>query len=234
MADIGELIREVRERMGNPSTDVLPDTSLQTAVNTALAEVSRLMPIYVYKQLDLQIDVAEYTVDEEIVDVIDFWMAYPQSSAEFALDLLDEVGHVVGFYPEYVGMKVFHSPSLMNILEQKWEQWHYRYGYGWEWNPDSRKILVMPPPRFAGKAVYKGTMTRTLDTIPSKYMQAFKDLIRAEAMDTLASAYGGVTSVPIGIGNVSFDATKLAEKAEKLKTEALRKLGGAGGAVVIG
>ena len=210
MADIGDLMREARERLGNPSETALPNASLQTAVNMALEEVSRLMPVYVYKQVDLQVGVEEYGVEEEVVNVTDFWMSFPQSSAEFALDLEGTLG-VLGLDPEYAGMRVFHSPSLMHILEHKWEQWHYRYGYGWEWNPDSRKILVMPAPRMTGKAVYKGTMNRTLEMIPAKFMKAFKDLIYAEAMDVMSNSYGGggITSVPIGIGNVSYDTTKL-------------------------
>lgn len=235
MADIEDLMREARERLGNPSETALPNASLQTAVNMALEEVSRLMPVYVYKQVALQVGVEEYGVEEEVVNVTDFWMSFPQSSAEFALDLEGTLG-VLGLDPEYAGMRVFHSPSLMHILEHKWEQWHYRYGYGWEWNPDSRKILVMPAPRMTGKAVYKGTMNRTLETIPAKFMKAFKDLIYAEAMDVMSNVVGGggITSVPIGIGNVSYDTSKMAAKSERVRQSALRKIGGAGGAVVIG
>lgn len=235
MADIGDLMREARERLGNPSETALPIASLQTAVNMALEEVSRLMPVYVYKQVALQVGVEEYGVEEEVVNVTDFWMSFPQSSAEFALDLEGTLG-VLGLDPEYAGMRVFHSPSLMHILEHKWEQWHYRYGYGWEWNPDSRKILVMPAPRMTGKAVYKGTMNRTLETIPAKFMKAFKDLIYAEALDVMSNIVGGggITSVPIGIGNVSYDTSKMAAKSERVRQSALRKIGGAGGAVVIG
>ena len=235
MADIEDLMRETRERLGNPSETALPNASLQTAVNMALEEVSRLMPVYVYKQVALQVGVEEYGVEEEVVNVTDFWMSFPQSSAEFALDLEGTLG-ALGLDPEYAGMRVFHSPSLMHILEHKWEQWHYRYGYGWEWNPDSRKILVMPAPRMTGKAVYKGTMNRTLETIPAKFMKAFKDLIYAEALDVMSNVVGGggITSVPIGIGNVSYDTSKMAAKSERVRQSALRKIGGAGGAVVIG
>jgi hypothetical protein len=236
MADIEDLMRETRERLGNPSETALPNSSLQTAVNMALEEVSRLMPVYVYKQVDLQVGVEEYSVEEEVVNVTDFWMSFPQSSAEFALDLEGTLG-VLGLDPEYAGMRVFHSPSLMHILEHKWEQWFYRYGYGWEWNPDSRKILVMPPPRMTGKAVYKGTMNRTLETIPQKFWKAFKDLIYAESLMVTANAYsggGGVTSIPIGIGDVRFDTGRMEAKAEKARKEALSKFGVGGGAVIIG
>lgn len=228
--------KDVRDRLGNPSETALPDASLTIAVNMALEEVSRVAPIYVYKQLDMKAGIEEYEVDDDsIVNVTDFWMSFPQSSAEFALDLEGTLG-VLGLDPEYAGMRVFHSPSLMHILEHKWEQWHYRYGYGWEWNPDSRKILVMPAPRMTGKAVYKGTINRTLETIPAKFMKAFKDLIYAEALDVMSNVVGGggITSVPIGIGNVSYDTSKMVAKSERVRQSALRKIGGAGGAVVIG
>lgn len=94
----------------------------------------------------------------------------------------------------------------------------------------------MPAPRMTGKAVYKGTMNRTLEMIPAKFMKAFKDLIYAEALDVMSNVVGGggITSVPIGIGNVSYDTSKMAAKSERVRQSALRKIGGAGGAVVIG
>lgn len=236
MAEIEDLMSEARERLGNPSETVLSEAGLETAVEMALEEVSHLMPVYVYKQLILQTNVAEYDVDEGIVNVTDFWMSIPQSSIEFALDLDSTLSNAALDY-EYAGMRVFHSPSLMHILEHKWEQWFYRYGYGWEWNPDSRKILVMPAPRMTGKAVYKGTMNRTLETIPQKFWKAFKDLVYAESLMVIANAYsggGGVTSIPIGIGDVRFDTGRMEAKAEKARKEALSKFGVGGGAVIIG
>ena len=237
MADLAELIAETRIRIGSPSETDVSDELLELAVNLALEEVSRIMPVYTYEQLDLQSGVEEYDVADGIVNVTDFWMSYPQASAGFALDVNSVFGEMSA-HEEYAGMKVFHSPSLMHILEHKWEQWYYRYGYGWEFNPDSGKILVMPAPRRAKKAVYKGTLNRTLDMISAKYWKAFKDLVVVEALELMLSPgmRGGalITSVPIGIGNVSFDVKRADDKLEKMREATMKKFGRAGSWVVIG
>jgi len=222
MAMIDDLVKEVRNRLGSPSESIISDGSLETAVNLAVEELSRVKPIYGYKQIVLRVGVPEYDVDEDVVNVVGFWIGHSSLSSDFGL--------------EYPGMQVFHSPSLAHILEHKLEQWHYRYGYGWEWNPDTRKLLVMPTPNRVVKAVYKGTINRKLEDIPEQYMRAFKDLVYAESLEVMVNIRGGsgVSSVPIGIGNVTFDTSKIEEKAKQIRADAVRKLGGAGGAVVVG
>lgn len=228
MATVSALKAEVRKRLGNPSEEALPSANIEIAIDMALEEVSRVMPVHAYKEIELQTGVQEYDIDKDVVDVIEFWMSYGQSSSELSL-------------PEYSGMRVFHSPSLMHILEHKWEQWNYRYGHDWEFNPDSHKLMVIPAPQYSGKAVYKGSMNRTLTTIPAKYMRPFKDLILAEVLNiaTMTRTVGGgdIVSAPIGIGTVTFSSettAALTKQSEKLRADAIRKFGVGGGAVVIG
>lgn len=244
---VGNLLPEVRQRLGSPTQETFSDDLLQTAVDLALEDVSRVAPLFLYEKIGLRTNVEEYEVKPEVVDVLDLWMPSPQSSLKFAPGI-DEALGASGFHPEYAGLNLFHSPSLMHILEHKWEQWKYRHGYGWEWNPDSRKIMIIPAPQSSGTAVYKGTRARTLDTIPEKYARAFKDLVYAEALEIFANALltkssnrgGQVTSVPIGIGSVSYSdhsvqfSARQMERADKIREKALRKFGSAGGAVVIG
>lgn len=233
-----DFIADIRKRMGGVNDSVISDECIETAIDSALEEMTRIVPACVYKSLILVRGKEEYDVDEDVVTILDLWLTFHSYNA-FALNL-DAQGYGV-IDPEYADISVFHSPSLMNIIEQKWEQWNYRHGHEWEWNMDSRKIRLIPAPRSNGKAVYKASKVRTLDNVPVELLKPFKDLVIAESMSSKANEFtflGGVTSMPIGIGNVTFSSQGLSDKAGKMREEALRKLysagGGAGTVVVVG
>lgn len=223
MADMTEIREEIRKRLGGPSTDAVSDESIETAIVSALEELSRILPVIVYEQINVQAGVSEYAIDEDIVDVIDLY-----ASESYAM---------LPFF-DNLGLNTFHSPSLLNIVEQKLEQWRYRYGRDWEWNMDTGKIMIIPEPIRSGIAICKCAKARTIDQIPAKILKPFKDLCYGETFETLANIYGssGVTSVPIGIGNVTYDTSGLQSQSASIKAKALSKLSAYGGAgsVVVG
>ena len=101
---------------------------------------------------------------------------------------------------------------------------------------DTGKVMIMPTPSSNGKMVMKIAYKRTLEEVPPSLLQPLETLALSESLRMLASSVGGITSVPIGIGNVSFSATQLSQQANLLREEAIKKLGTStgAGAVLVG
>ncbi len=229
-----ELYAEVRVKLGNPSTSELSTVAVSYAVEDALAELSRLQPYYTYEDIVITKGVDTYDVSSDIIDIKGFWYTFSRYFPDF--DYKDQfvlAGEGLP-YNEYAGLKVFHSPSLMNIIEEKWERTSSRSMHTWEYNPDSRELLMIPTPKQEGKGIYKGLMKRDLNNIPEKFISPFKDLVRAYTMETWITSMIMIKSIPVGVGKVDFETRGLERAKNELKKEAIRKLSSGGSAVVIG
>jgi hypothetical protein len=223
--------------MGNPSDSVISDDSIRLSINSALGELSRLQPYYVYHELSLTKGNSTYDVEEDIIDVKGFWFSpmhiKPVHQEWISLTGAEGVPDNEGYH-EYAGLKVFHSPSLMNILEEKWDRLKSRQLMSWEFNPDTKKLLVIPAPIESGIAVYKGVIQRDITMINIKYEDAFKELVRALSMETWIFKISTIKSIPVGVGKVDYDTDNLTRICRTLKQEALKKLSGGGSGVVVG
>lgn len=134
-------------------------------------------------------------------------------------------------------LSTFHSHSLAVIIAQKWEQLSSQYSYEWEYNLDTGQVLVLPAPQVEGKMVLKIAYKRELKEMPTSLEQPLQDLALAECLQlTAVSSSDGIMSLPIGIGNVTFDNTKLLARADILRKRGLQKLGvhSGEGVVIIG
>ena len=235
--EYASLIAEIRIRMGNPSSSVLDDNMIRYAIDSALGELSRFQPLYTYGQIDLVKDVPTYTLDSNIVDVRNFWYTpkaiKPIHKEWMSLTGSEGVPAGEGYY-DYEGIKVFHSPSLRSIFDEKWDRMRSRQLMDWEFNSDTKELLVIPAPSESGKAVYKGTMQRTIESISPKYESAFKDLVRAFSMETWVFKTSTIKSIPVGVGKVDYDTDNIRRIADSLKREALGKLISGGSGVAIG
>lgn len=231
------LITEIRARLGNPSESVLSNDSIHYSIESALSELSRLQPYYVYEELNMVKGVSNYELGASIIDVRSFWFTpnYVNSVHREWMALTGAEGiPAIDGYSEYVGLKVFHSPSLMNILEEKWDRLRSRQLLSWEFNPDTNILMVIPAPKESGKSIYKGTLKRDISTVSAKYEGAFKDLARALSMEAWCLKLALIKSIPVGVGKVDYDTDSLRKASSGLREEALRKLIGGGSGVAIG
>ena len=225
-----ELQAKLTEALGSSGAG-LADTMLQYAIDSALDDLARIRPKVGYEVVTMVSGKSEYSVPEGTYNVLD--VVFPEVSGYDGYS---------AWFQEFANigdgdLSTFHSHSLAVILAQKWEQLSRRFNYDWEYNMDTGKVMIMPTPSSTSKMVMKIAYKRTLEEVPPSLLQPIETLALAESLRMLATSVGGgITSVPIGIGNVSFSATQLLQQANSLREEAIKKLGisTGEGAVIIG
>ncbi len=227
------LITEIRARVGSPSVTELSDAAIGYAIDSAVSQVSMLQPYYTYVNIDLLKGVSNYTLASTIIDVRGFWCV-PTTKYTSGMEGFDLIVGASEQQHEYTGIKVFHSPSLVNILEEKWERIRSRRLHDWEFNASTKVLTVIPTPSKASKAICKGVIARTLSTIDPKFEAPFKDLITALSMETWSMKMSMIKSIPVGVGKIDYDTENAMKNTIALKKEAIRKLNSGGSAVVIG
>jgi hypothetical protein len=226
------LINEIRLRLGSPSTSEISESTISVAIDSALGELSRLQPYYRYVELSITSGTSVYPVEDDIMNVRGFWYT---PNRPFDTDMQKSMDYVETDKSSFnIGLNTFHSPSLINVLEEKWEHMNRRNVVDWEFNPDSKELMVFPVPTTSGKAVYKGIMKRTLNTVSELYEDAFKDLCRALSMEIYMVKQSSIISIPVGVGDIKYDTRGIVRVSRDLKADAIRKLTGGGSAVVIG
>jgi len=232
MADSPELIARtaleqlLKAQLGTQGVS-MSSAVLQSAIDTALDDLSRLIPLVSYAEVNLIPNQAEYAVPVTTYSVLD--VVFPSYALPEGLDSLE--GDSAIDQVEYS----FHSHSMAVIDAQKWEQFENLYGYDWEYDIDRNTIIVVPAPKMAGKMLVKLSGVRTLSGLPLKLRTVAQELALAESLRVFATTIGsGITSIPIGIGSVSFNAQMLQAESDVLRSKALAKVGTQGGAVIIG
>jgi len=211
--------------LGSNGTGVTT-TLLDSAIDTALDDMSRLKPKVSYVVMDMVAGQAVYTVPTGTYKVLDVVFPDLGGLAE------SELAYIQSYSP---GATAPMNHSLAIIEAQMWEQFQNLYGFDWEYNADAGTVTVMPTPTTSGKMALKVSVLRTLLDLPVSMSKAAESLALAAVLsDMTASVGGGITSVPIGIGSVSFDPSRLVVQAERLRKEAYSKLGLGGGQVIVG
>ncbi len=231
---LASLIAEIRSKLGEPTISELSDSSIEVAINSALDELSFLQPYYTYESIDIVRDVDTYSVGSDIIDVKGFW--YSLMSDYFDVKYRNEFTVLGPGTPfnEYSGLKVFHSPSLMNVIEEKWEAVERRKMHKWEFNADTKELLMIPCPKKEGKGVYKGLIKRDLSTVPEKFAGPFKDLAAATSMFSWSTNISRIKSMPVGVGKIDYDTSGIIRSMNALRENALKRLKSGGSVVVIG
>lgn len=225
-----ELQAKLTEALGSSGVG-MSATMLQYAIDSALDDLARIKPKIGYELVTMVAGKSEYSVPEGTYNVLD--VVFPEVSGYDGES---------AWFQEFANigdgdLSTFHSHSLAVIVAQKWEQLSSRFNYDWEYDVDAGKVMIMPAPSSNSKMIMKIAYKRTLEEVPPSLLQTIETLALAESLRMLAtSAGGGITSVPIGIGNVSFNTTQLSQQANLLREEAIKKLGTStgAGAVLIG
>lgn len=221
----------IRERLGIPSDVELPSELVSASLDDAIRTLNRWCPSYQYFDLDLVKGVAEYDLDENVISLIDVWIAPTAHSSLLEDDVMNLLG---GTHDVHGALNKFDSPSLMLIIEQKWEQWRSRHEYEWEYMVDRNKLRIRPASKYSGKAAYRARVKRDIESIPEKWKDGFMDLVMAKALDMLALKRGTFDAVPMGVGDVSYNVSLLREMAKERLDDAKSKLTRAGTTVIIG
>ena len=225
-----ELQATLTEALGSSGAG-MSATMLQYAIDSALDDLARIKPKIGYELVTMVAGKSEYSVPEGTYNVLD--VVFPEVSGYDGES---------AWFQEFANigdgdLSTFHSHSLAVIVAQKWEQLSSRFNYDWEYNLDTGKVMIMPAPSSNSKMIMKIAYKRTLEEVPPSLLQTIETLALAESLRMLATSVGGgITSVPIGIGNVSFNASQLSQQANLLREEAIKKLGTStgAGAVLIG
>ncbi len=225
-----ELQAKLTEALGSSGAG-MSESMLQYAIDSALDDLARIKPKIGYELVTMVAGKSEYSVPEGTYNVLD--VVFPEVSG---------YDRESAWFQEFANigdgdLSTFHSHSLAVIVAQKWEQLSSRFNYDWEYNLDTGKVMIMPSPSSNSKMVMKIAYKRTLEEVPPSLLQPLETLALSESLRMLASSVGGgITSVPIGIGNVSFSATQLSQQANLLREEAIKKLGTStgAGAVLVG
>jgi hypothetical protein len=215
-----ELETKIIALLGSSGAGV-SSTMVQSAIDSALDDLARFQPEIEYVPVNLVAGVSMYAVPADTYSVLD--VAFPDASG---------YGSLAEF--ESADLSEFHSHSLVVIIAQKWEQFENSYGYDWEYDIDSMSVLVMPTPQVNSKMLVRIAKKRAITEVPDSLLKSIEDLALSETMRSLAMTVGGgITSVPIGIGSVTFSSEKLVAQADALRTKALKRLGTStgGGAV---
>ena len=225
-----ELKQKLTTLLGSSGAGMSADT-LQYAIDSALDDLARLKPKIGYVVVTMVAGKDEYPVPEGTYNVLD--VVFPEVHSYDAES---------AWFQEFASigdgeLSTFHSHSLAVIIAQKWEQLSSRFSFDWDFDIDNNVVTVMPVPVATSKMVMKIAYKRTLEEVPPSLLQPVEELALAESLKMLATSVGGgITSIPIGIGNVSFNAVQLNEQANSLRAQALKKLGVSTGAgeVIIG
>lgn len=229
-----EMENLIRDRLGNIASSLSSNT-LQMSIDSALDDLARVRPKIVYELIEFVPNQSTYVLPDGVYNVLDvvFPSLSSQAYSDFTNDWFTEIA-----LSDYGDISTFHNHSLAHIVEENWENFENRFGYDWEYDIDANAIIVMPQPNGNGKMLVKTGYRRELEEVPARLMRAVQDLALSDTMNSIITGMGGggIMSLPIGIGAVSFNTNSLASQAKKLRDDALRKIGGSsgGGAVIVG
>lgn len=227
--DIEEHIRAV---LGAAGSAQITSVMMQASIDSALADLSRIRPKTAYVIVNTVPGQAEYTMASDVMNVLG--VVFPQVDSGTSLNaslLGTDLVHAGDF-----GGVEFHNHSLLTIIAQKWEQFESYYGCDWEYDMDSNQVRIMPVPSQAGKVAVKVAHMREVSTLPVMLRVPFRELVQAYCMEAIAAMMvsSGITSVPIGIGNVTYSPDAVSKQGTVLRQMALNKIGHKGGAVIMG
>jgi len=220
-------VEEINKRLGLPSSTELPTELVESAIDDGVKLFNRWRPAYKYVVFDLVKGQSEYDVIDGVISVSEVYVA-PTGTK-----VIEGSGYE---YLDYIYQKQVRSiSSVTNILnELERRELVSRLMYGWEYNPDEKKILIIPALQYSGKGVYKATMGRTLEEIPEKYEDGFKDLVVALTAELLMLRRGRFQSIPIGVGDMEFDIDVLKGLYDRKMKSAKQRLQESGTVITTG
>lgn len=223
-----KLLAKIKNLLGS-AANALNDDLIGYAIDDAVTELGRIKPKIEYVVIQTVTGVSRYALPTDVSNVLE--VVFPE------LDGDGDYGFPSNATLGDGDISTFHSHSLAVITAQKWEQFMSRYGNDWEFDMDTNELLVIPTPKVNGKIAAKLSMKRDIENVPESLLWAVQDLALAESFSMASNSLGsGISSIPIGIGTVTFDTRNLSNQANVLRTNVLKKLGRStgGGEVVIG
>lgn len=222
------LIDRMKMLLGSPSDDEMGVSIYEFAIEDALAQLDRVKPKFDYRQLPLVSGQQAYTLEDDVHSVAGCWITFDHGTG---INFSSEFSFI---NDSLVPSTYWHNPSLITLLEQKFESWDRVTNHSYEYNPDGNTLFILPSPESTGLAIYRASIKRELSNIPYKYAEGFRDLCLANAMETLSAIRSRTGSIPVCNGSISFDTSTLPQMAKDKRTDAFSKLGIGGGDIVIG
>jgi len=232
MIDPIALKSEIRGLLGNPLTAEISDATIASAINASLIEYSRYRPIRKPIMLQIAVDIAEYSLDADVIGVLDCTLSFGELAGPDAISALT----LIEFEQETFGIPLLDSyyrrlsPSSINIFERYRTAEDNYYGYDAEFMLDENSnpsIKFTPPPRISGSIPMVVGLMHTPASFPLKDRETLKLYALAEAMESLASFREKIEVVPTNAGyKMTLDkGTTLLERARQKKEEFERKMG---------
>lgn len=224
------LLNSLRLRLGNPKTSEISDEALRGLVESAERELVRLKPAYAYYDIALVPGKSLYTVEEDVVRIANCWF-----STVNVATMVGQTGAVENYSPGTMDLDtVWHNPSLMTLVEQKFEHWLYRTETGWEYDHNTKQLRLIPTPKAKGFCVYKAVVPYKYELMDEQTRGYLADLCYVNGLELLAVTRSRVSSLPVGGGSVSFDTRSLLEFAKAVKKEVRKSIGSSGSSVIVG
>lgn len=209
---------KLRVLLGSAGTSAA-SALIRSAISAALLDLTRARPLVDYAVVRMVVGQREYSLPADTYKVLD--VVFPSFAS--GIDTESELD------------TMFHSHSLSTIIAQKWEQFESLHAFAWEFDVDKNVVRITPEPCYAMYMCVQVGKMRTISDVPVSLQESFEQLATASCLTKIAGTVSnGITSIPIGIGNVTFDASKLLESAKNLRSDAMRKLDVSGGAVIVG
>lgn len=207
-----EVLAEVRTRLGNPSENDLPDTAIESALKSALAEFSRHRPREEVRIIDIVPGQAEYELPDNLVGVRDVAIGLVGQSSRLPWD-------------PYPDIEEFLNPSLLYMLKQ--QLGHFRLMYGYDWEVSENILRILPAPKSSGKLAYLGLFPRTLQQIPKRDFETFMLGVQGYTKRIWADRWNRkVQSVPTAQGRIEFNSgARFKEEGEQDLDRFRRELG---------
>jgi len=219
-----DLIQKLRGKIGSPSESEIDSNTLGSAIDSAVWEYSKYKPKKVYASFDTEKDVAEVSLLEKIgssvIEVFDCCWDPIGSYSDTDLYALPEYGEV-----SLSGINVFHNPSIVVQIQQKFEAFKQHFGGDWDFFDGTLRLI--PAPTVSGKKVgVIAACEKPLSEIPARDEDVLLLWAEGEAEGILASKRTRISSVSMEGASINYDADGARKVAEDKKKEFRKKLGG--------
>lgn len=179
MLDQVSLVEEIRGLLGNPLEAEVSSTTINSAINSALSEYSRLRPVVKLLQLQLLTDIGEYDLPMQVCGVVDCTFALSGG-----VECVD--------YTEYL-FKAFEDDK--NDM-YKYTELTFLNGDG----VTKQKLIVRPVPKTDFLADIRVSLKRELKDVPPLQEEIFKLYVLAKSQEALAGFREKISAAPTSAG----------------------------------
>lgn len=220
--NVDSLKNELRTRLGDPSPAELPDTAVEAALKSALAEFSRYRPRKGHVELAMKRGVDRYPLPAGVAGATSIWVLPTAAGLYF-----DPLALLPGISLGELALYGFHT-----FDDLAWS-WDVEQAVDGEGNAAAPLLVIDPVPDFDGAAVVETETPHTWDSVGPADENALLTWARGEALEYIGRKRSkSVTRIPTASGQLTLN-TGYNDRADgrQLKKDFCDMMGG--GATVV-